>query len=295
MDLFLGNGEIFAIAAALCWSIGTFLFGAVSRRVNSFVINLLASASGLVLQIAIISLFGDFSKFLVIDLKIFGLIALIALTGYVIGRTLYLESLKLVGVSVTLPLTSIQPLFTFVLALIFLGEVVTPVVLLATVIIIAGVWMINNQKITDKTERQKFRRGVTLGLAASVLWSLTPIVVSYLLAYIDVIYLNSARIMIQIVMLSIILLTQGKFSELFKLGRQDIIPISLGGFFTYFFSVTFFMMSISMIGVSNATPLARIYPLFGFFLAILFLKEKFTYVKLMGTVAVVLGVLLITF
>lgn len=294
MDFTFGTGETFAILSALSWSIGAFIYGSVNKKISSFVINFLAAFSGLIFQLFVILFFGDFSKIFLVDLKIFSLIALVAITGYIIGRTLYIESIKLVGVSTALPLTSITPLFTFVLAVIFYNEVITPLLITGTVIIIIGVWLLNIQQNKDITERKNFRNGVLFAITAAMLWSISHVTIKYVLMYADIFYVNTIRITVQVTIMSIILIAQNKFLNLFKINVRDLVPISLGGIFSYFFYVVFFLSSLEMIGIARATPLSRIYPLFTFILAILFLKEKFTYVKLIGTIVIVSGVVLIT-
>ena len=143
------------------------------------------------------------------------------------------------------------------------------------------------QELIESDER-------VVAITAAMLWSISHVTVKYVLMYADIFYVNTIRITVQVTIMSIILIAQNKFLKLFKINVRDIVPISLGGIFSYFFYVVFFLSSLEMIGIARATPLSRIYPLFTFILAIIFLKEKFTYVKLIGTLVIVSGVVLIT-
>ena len=106
--------------------------------------------------------------------------------------------------------------------------------------------------------------------------------------------MNGVRLIFQVPVLLVMLILQKDLLSSFKIKARDAVSISIGGGLAYFVTVMFYLASLERVSVSIATPLSSIYPLFSFILAVVFLKENFSYPKLIGTVVIVSGVILIT-
>lgn len=173
-------GGLAALASAFLWALSNILMGSQSGRVPAAVIaavrSLIATLFLVVLSVALLiagrsALPGWMS--------IIGLAGSGAL-GLGIGDTLYIRSLRHIGVSRAFPISmSSFPLFTFVMAVAWLGEKVTLPVVAGTVLVLGGVVLVvagGARRRAESTEPAHGERdtviGVALVLAAGVLWAL---------------------------------------------------------------------------------------------------------------------------
>ena len=75
-----------------------------------------------------------------------GWLFLVGLLNFPLGRMFNYTSVRMVGVSKASTVVATSPLFATVLAVIFLGERVSPITLLGTVAVIGGLALTLNQK-----------------------------------------------------------------------------------------------------------------------------------------------------
>ena len=73
--------------------------------------------------------------------------ALSGLFNFALGRFFNTVSIQLAGVARATPLFSTAPLFATILAILFLGESVTPWLLLGTVTIVGGIVLITSEQV----------------------------------------------------------------------------------------------------------------------------------------------------
>ncbi|MDI6805333.1 MAG: DMT family transporter [Candidatus Bathyarchaeia archaeon] len=84
--------------------------------------------------------------------------------GLGFGDTLYMRSLKLIGVARTVPITCTYPLFNLLWAVFLLGEPITLPVIFGALIIVFGVGLLSKEKKenTQKAHRENMIRGLLL-------------------------------------------------------------------------------------------------------------------------------------
>ncbi|MFH1621564.1 MAG: EamA family transporter [Candidatus Omnitrophota bacterium] len=99
------------------------------------------------------------------------------------------------------------------------------------------------------------------------------------------------------VILGAIILITFKFSslklELAAVSTKTVLFLVSGGFLASFIAQMFFYRALKLGEASVVVPVAAIYPLIAFILALIFLGEKFTLTKLFGLIFVLLGVMLL--
>ncbi len=90
------------------------------------------------------------------------------------------------------------------------------------------------------------------------------------------------------------LITMLALRENFSYPLRDVAVISFGGFVSGFLGLLLYYKAIKVGEVSVVAPIVASSPLWASLFAILFLGESFSFLKLIGTVLVVGGVVLIT-
>jgi len=99
------------------------------------------------------------------------------------------------------------------------------------------------------------------------------------------------------VVLGAIILVVFKFSylklELASVSAKTIFFLVSSGFLASFIAQLFFYRALKLGEASVIVPVAAMYPLVAFILALIFLGEKFTLFKLLGLVFILLGIVLL--
>jgi transporter family protein len=99
------------------------------------------------------------------------------------------------------------------------------------------------------------------------------------------------------VILGALILLIFKFSalkiELSSVSAKTVFFLVCAGFLASFVGQLFFYRALKLGEASRVVPIAAMYPLVAFFLAIIFLNEKITLVKISGLCFVLLGIILL--
>jgi len=135
-------GIVLAITAACCWSTSAILArlglqGGIKASTGTF-ISMLSSLL-LVGSLALIINFDDVAHLSPMALLWFGLIGII---NYLLGRQFNYAAIRHIGVVRATPLFAAAPLFAMILAVSFIGESVNPFIVIGTLIIITGLYLV---------------------------------------------------------------------------------------------------------------------------------------------------------
>jgi transporter family protein len=95
------------------------------------------------------------------------------------------------------------------------------------------------------------------------------------------------------IVLSVSLLFSHKLRGAFNLDAKTMLFFAGSGLLAGLFGVLTYYMALKEGNASRIVPLASTYPMIAFVLSILILRENFTLIKLMGTLFVIVGVLLL--
>ena len=217
---------------------------------------------------------------------------------------MYMMSLALIGVSRAVPISCAYPLFTTFFAVLFLGEQVTFFLLLGTMVIIVGAWLVSQERTgSSSVTRSVLLKGVSIALATAIVWSVSIILMDHALelsqmvskmAPIDSAFVvNTARMsatVLAFLALSPLIDRQFRFM---KLKRKTWIILALGGIVALGLGWILLAVSLSQIEASRAVPISSVTPLFATLVGAFFLKEKVTVKIFVGSVLIVLGTLVV--
>ncbi|MFQ5999504.1 MAG: DMT family transporter [Candidatus Bathyarchaeia archaeon] len=289
-------GELAALAAALCWTLSPVLYKLALSDAKPIPANISRCISTTVFLVACVGISGKLWGLTTLATDSLLLASLSGVVGLCLGDTLYILSLALIGVSRTVPISCAYPLFTTFFATLFLGEHVTPFLLLGTVVIIMGVWLVSQEGVqSSDTTRSTLFRGVLVALAAAVVWSVSIILMDHALELSQMATVDSALVVNTVRMLATTLLflalsplIDRRFSFM-KLKRKTWIILALGGIIALGLGWVLLAVSLSQIEASRAVPISSVSPLFATIIGAFFLKEKVTVRIFIGSVLIVLG------
>jgi len=209
-------------------------------------------------------------------------------------RLLSYKGIDALGVAITDPIRATTPLFSAIMAIIFLGEEVTLPIVAATLMIIAGItllsWRSGSMKLTGSAVYLWYP------IAASALAGATQVVRKFGMAAVPHPFLAAAVTATSSFIVSIVTLWYvEKGQETWKMNRQCLwwflaagITISLG--------MTCIYYALDLGKVSVVIPISSTGPFFSLILAAVFLRdvEKVTPRIITSAAMIVGGVLLLT-
>lgn len=195
-------------------------------------------------------------------------------------------SYKFADVSLVYPVTTSSPFLIALLAYIFLGEKITFSGLLGIMVIIFGVVFIN----ISRTKGSFDSRGLSYALLAAFFYSLGAVVdksgvgVKNFVLYVYAL----SFFMTTFLTLQSVLTQKGHTKELSK-----NIPVMIISGIILFLSFLTYRYGLTFMNVSYASALRQVNALFGFFIAVFYLKEKFSFKRLIGATIILIGAILI--
>lgn len=289
-------GALAAFATAVCWSIGPIFFESASRKVGALAVNFWK----VVFAFFLLSLTGLLVRGMPFPLdapaRTWFYLIISGLIGFVISDYFLFNAYILVGSRIAIVFQSLTPLFTALLALIFLGERMLPSQLLGMFVVVTGVMIVvlsRRKKLNlESGLRTESTKGYVYSLVAS-LFQATGLVFSKIgVKDYDVISGSQIRIVAAIVGLATqaLILGQGRkiFIEVPK-ERFAFKNIAIGSVFGPFLGVSFSLLAVRYTQAGTASTLMALTPVLIIPPTIFILKQKIRLPEFLGAVVAVGG------
>ena len=160
-------GESAALVTSLCWSLNSVCFMVAGRRVGSASVNLgrLLMAWAVLILVHLVVYGSPFP--LQAGAGRFGWLAASGFIGFALGDAVLFEAFVLIGARLAMLLMTLSPLFSALLAWLFLGQNLTLPKLLAMAVTLGGIaWVVWGGG--DHEEHPHLWRGVLLGVGGAL-------------------------------------------------------------------------------------------------------------------------------
>jgi drug/metabolite transporter (DMT)-like permease len=294
-------GEIAALLTAVCWSFNSVVFTLAGKRVGAFSVNALrlwiAMPALLLLHWA---LFGSPFPF-EIELSRFVLLGISGLIGFVAGDAMLFESFLLIGPRLAMLLALLVPVFSTLLAWLWLGETLRALEIFSMLVTIGGVaWVVAERSVpgTDPASvtPRRFRLGIWLavggaaGQAAGLLFSRMGLSGGY-----SAISATSVRVGVAGLAMALISLFQGKLRACLAgwHDRKALLEISAGALTGPVLGVTLSLVAIAHTHIGVASTLMSLTPVLLLPVSYFLFKERITTRAIVGTLVALLGVVML--
>lgn len=229
------------------------------------------------------------------------LTSLSGIVGLGFGDTLYMMSLRLVGVARAVPLTCTYPLFSILLAVLLQRETVTLYVILGAVVIVLGIWLLSREETMDVTDlrRRDLVKGVAYALATAVIWSISISLINVAVSLQETssldyaLGINTLRVLATAAfLLASAPLVDRRFTFL-KMRKRTLFALVSGGIVALAMGWFLLTMSFLHIPESRAVPISSTSPFFAAMVGMIFLREPVTARLVAGSAMIVLGIFLV--
>jgi len=284
-------GELLTITAALCWAFGASLYKKSLLNVRPVTLNLFRSFPATFYAFLVLYLLGKWSLLYELDMTSLVYIGFSSLLVLVVGDLLYFTGLKSVGVAKTVPVAYSYSIFVALISVIFLGEPITALIVLGTVAVVSGIWLVASRAENEVSKKEHPKLGILAALGTALCWACGVAVFKIILANTDPFLLASVRMPF---LLILPFGTKSSTRQTRRLTRFDIITMSLSGLVAIGFGDTFYLIGLQTTKANVVAPLASTTPLFAAIIAILFLKERISKRVVVGTFLVTAGIMLLT-
>jgi drug/metabolite transporter (DMT)-like permease len=285
-------GITLAILSAAASGFSVVIVGRQTKKSNPFNVSVLISAVGLVILWPLALALTDFGT---ANLEGIALFALGGLLTPGLVRLFYYNGLAKLGTSVNSSIFSIYPIYSVLLAVIFLSELLTPQNWIGVISIVVGVILveltsqnpINGKKTIRKSLIFPILGGLTLGASAIIRKSALDLFNAPLLG-VAVAYTFSFLVFTVILAFSKSTRTELSLKQDLRLFWLAGVGQALSWIFSFY--------ALSLEKVSIITPLLSIEPLFVVLLAYVYLRgtEHLSLKLVASIILTVFGVILVT-
>jgi drug/metabolite transporter, DME family len=278
---------VLALASALSTAGSTILIRQGLRHSSPFTgfwVNLVVGTAGLWIAVLFTEGLGRLSAR---GLALFALAGLVGTTG---GRLLRFVSIEKVGASIAAALINLNPLVSTSLAVLVLGERVTPPILAGTTVIVAGTTLLS---IGGRRLGMRPRQ-LALPILSAVCFGVVAILRKAGLGHTGPVLGSAINASTALVAFTAFLLVSGQGAAMQCRGRSLAYFAAAG--LAENTAVFLTVVALGLGTVSVVTPLTATMPIFVLFLTLAFLRdvERLSARIVLGTILIVLGVYLIT-
>lgn len=288
-------GELLTTTAALCWALGASLYRKGMNNVGPVTLNLFRSLSATVYAFLALYLLGKWIFLSELDMVSLAYISISSLLVLAAGDTLYFIGLKSVGVAKTVPIAYSYSIFVALISTVFLRELMTAPILLGTVAVVLGVWLVAGRAENKVSDNGTPKLGILAALGTSLCWACGLVLFKVILANIDPFVLASVRMLLLLPVLGVFTIFPPKTrSSIRHLTKSNIIMIVLGGLISLGVGDTLLYIGLETAKANVVAPLASTTPLFATLIAISFLNERVSKRVVVGTFLITAGTMLLT-
>jgi DME family drug/metabolite transporter len=221
------------------------------------------------------------------------------LTGLGLGDSLYFEALKRIGVTRAMPISMAYPVLASIGAVLLLHESMGPLSAVGIALTLGGVYLVAVRPSTwsDGSNVKSgspagYWFGVALAGIAAVSWSFSTLALSPALQLVDASTATAIRTPLASALLFAAAGRAGVLPQVARL-RGSTLAAVVGTGVMSVASTGLFVWCVSLAGAGRAAVLTATSPLFAVPLSVLLLGEPGSWRIVAGTVASVLGVILL--
>jgi drug/metabolite transporter (DMT)-like permease len=289
-------GEGLALFTAAVWAFAVILFKKSGEKVHPIGLNLFKSLLALILFIPTMWVFGE-PLLRSVPTHAYMLMLLSGAIGIGFADTMFFKSLNLLGAGLIAIVDCLYSPFIIGLAIIWIGESLTPLQILGVLLIISAVLIATHKKGRGKISRQNLFRGIIYGVVALAAMAIGIIMIKPLLEYSPLLWATEIRLFGGVITLWLILL--------FHPARRKIIGSVIsthswtytiaGSFFGAYVAMLVWLGGMKYTQASIASALNQTSSVFIFIFAALILKEPINARRVVGIILAFIGSFLVSF
>jgi DME family drug/metabolite transporter len=292
-------GELAALGAALSWTVSAVLYKEALEKTKPISANIVRLASTSAILITFTFTIGKSWILMDLPLEAVLMACISGIIGLGFGDTLYMKSLKLVGVARAVPITCTYPLFNLIWATLFENEPITTPIVLGALAIVFGIWLLSQKEKggTNTLEKRILVVGVVFALLTAIIWSISITMINMAVKETRELEHALAVNVIRTTAIAVSLLALAPAIDrehgFLKMQKRTFAMLVFGGLVALGLGWFFLTYSFTQTTEAQAVPISSTTPLFSTLSAIIFLHEKVTIRDAAGSIIIVAGIFLL--
>lgn len=295
-------GLLCALGAAFTWAISGVLMKVLVEKNDPFFLNGIQSVFASALMLAVVSRNALGGQLLEIKFTTLLLLAGIALFSSVLGNSLFYMSQKSIPVSIAYPMASSYPIFAVFFSWLLIHDPLTWLNAGAAVIVVGGIGLLSRSQDPARDSisippTARWNQGIGLALISGVIWGIgltatkvgttltDPIIVSAIMAWTATSSLMGWQI-----------LRKNLRPRLLQLNGKAWLILGVAGLIGgNGLANLLFTLAIDSIGAPRAAIITSSSPIFSAVLAMIFLKERISWLSALGILIITIGTMIVSF
>jgi transporter family protein len=174
------KGVLFACMAAFFWGSSAILIKKASEQGDLLLGTYVTLLANMAVVVSTVLATQDLSIFLKLSTRSLLFFLTIAMMNYLVGRTLYYQSIRHIGASRAASIEGLEPVFAAIFAVFFLGEILSLRVLAGTVLVLSGLGLLLTENPMAKRgaipppNQGNILKGRVFAILTAIAWGLVP-------------------------------------------------------------------------------------------------------------------------
>jgi drug/metabolite transporter (DMT)-like permease len=287
-----GLGAVCALGSALTWAVITLMVRTLTPAFNSVTLNALRSTVAGALLIAWVLITRGIVELTSVSATNFFLLAFSIVIASSLGDTVFFEGSRRVGLAPALTISMTYPLMAALFAAAFLGEPMTPRLLVGSVLTLGGLTMIVTCRGEVAHDGRQWWLGFGCAVLAALTWAASAIMLKAPLREMDAITAQALRMPISGVLLFATPWARGAVGRIARSNPSVLWRLAALCLLTTV-STTMFAAGVKYAGVAVGTVLSSTAPMWAVPLAAFGLGERLPARVIVGLVVTVLGIIVL--
>ena len=298
MDFSIYTGELAALATAVFWTITAMAFEVASRNIGSLALNMIR----LVLAFIFLSVFNLIARGLILpvdaSLHAWIWLSVSGLIGFVFGDYFLFRAFATIGARVAMLFMTLVPPITALIGWMILGESMSLLEIAGMVLTVSGIAMAVFSKggeVKNKKIKLSYpMKGVLFALGGAVGQAVGLVLSKYGMGDYHAFAATQIRIIAALIGFAfiVIILKKGHLIKSAFKSRPGMIGVGIGSVFGPFLGVSFSLIAVKYATTGVASTIMAIVPILIIPPAIMFFKQKVSWLEILGAFISVGGVTL---
>ena len=287
-------GEVYALICALFWALAVILFKHAGNSLTANGLNLTKNIIGITLLLPT-ALFIEGFSLPILTTEQWLVLIVSGYFGVAVADTWYLQALRNLGAGRTAIIASLYSPFVVLLSIIFIYETMASWQWMGFVLVLIGVLIVTYQNKYQAVERELLLKGVAYAAASVFVTAASVVAMKPLLSNDGFFWIVSLRMLAGVVGLLIYLTIRKQLISVV----DDIVhkkhkwfTIFMASVFGTYLAILFWLAGFKYANASVASVLNETSNVMIVFFAWLFLKERLTTQKVLGSICTFIGVLI---
>lgn len=290
-------GKLCALASAMTWAVALVLFKRGGERIPPLAMNIFKNVVALLLlgaSLAVVGAGGDtLAQFSHVDIL---RIAVSGFLGITVADTLFFFALNRCGVGAVAVVDCLYTPFMFLFAWLMLGEGLNGWQSVGVVLILAAVLMCSGSSPLEERSPRGLLLGVLAAAAAMATMAFGVVLVKPLLADTSLLVITTARLLFGTLLAAPILLWPQARATIFRalspsIAWRTALPAAILGSYV---ALLLWMAGYKFAPAAVAAVLNQTSVFFSLGLAAIFLRERFTVLRVAATLLAFLGIVFVS-